>query len=74
VIGERAERRTPNAKRRRKDKFTVTPAQMLAHLESERVKAETDLAIQRKINIERKRSLSASIQLADAGKESLFSK
>jgi hypothetical protein len=56
----------------RDDLLSVTPAQVLAHIEKERKNAETALAIQKKINEERKKRLAAQIELADARKESLF--
>jgi hypothetical protein len=62
--------RTPGAKG---DAFRVSPAQMLAHLEREREQAETELAIQKKINEERKKRLAAQMELAQVRKESLFS-
>jgi hypothetical protein len=62
--------RTPGAKG---DAFRVSPAQMLAHLEKEREAAETELAIQKKINEERKKRLAAQMELAEVRKESLFS-
>ena len=46
---------------------------MLAHLEKEREAAETELAIQKKINEERKKRLAAQIELPSVRKESLFS-
>jgi hypothetical protein len=50
----------------------VKPAQMLAHLEKERKNAETELAIQKKINEERKKRLAAQLELSQVRKESLF--
>jgi hypothetical protein len=69
----RDEKRTMSRPGSRKDKFTVQPAQMLAYLEREREKAETDLAIQREIHLERQKLLATQIELADARKECLFS-
>jgi hypothetical protein len=57
----------------RPDRFTVKPQQMLAYLQRDREKTEEDLAIQRQINIERKRALQAGMELAEAKKETLFS-
>jgi transcriptional regulator with XRE-family HTH domain len=56
----------------RGDLLSVKPAQMLAHLEKVRANAETELAIQQKINEERKKRLAAQIELAEVRKESLF--
>ena len=57
----------------RGDLLSVKPAQMLAHLEKERANVETELAIQKKINEERKKRLAAQMELAEVRKESLFS-